>query len=157
MISALLLTSLSFSKKVSIEFLGFHISKDGIRPSSHKTQIIRDFPQPNDTKSLRSFFGLLNYRHLIPNFANIVLPLTELGRLNQKNQSIEMNDEEVSALNEIKDTMCNISSLSHPFPGVHTLHLVTDSSQYAIGAALHQLVDGKPIPIGFFSKKLSQN
>lgn len=32
---------------------------------------------------------------------------------------------------------------------------MTDSSSYAVGAALHQMIDSQPIPIGFFSKKLS--
>ena len=34
--------------------------------------------------------------------------------------------------------------------------LVTDSSNYAIGAALHQIIDEEPVPIGFNSKKLSE-
>ena len=34
--------------------------------------------------------------------------------------------------------------------------LVTDNSSYAVGAALDQIVEDEPIPIGFFSQKLSE-
>ena len=68
-----------------IDFLGYTIDDKGIRPSNNKLCAIRDFPESDHTKSLRSFLGLVNYyRHLIPDFANIVIPLTELARLNQK-------------------------------------------------------------------------
>lgn len=52
--------------------------------------------------------------------------------------------------------MSNASSLAHPVPGITNYQLVTDSSQYCVGAALHQMVNNKPIPIGFFSRKLSE-
>ena len=34
----------------------------------------------------------------------------------------------------------------------HAFRLETDASNYAIGGVLHQIIDGKPRPLGFFSK-----
>ena len=141
-----------------IDFLGYTVTEDGVRPSSSKLDAIKDFPEPNDTRTLRSFLGLVNYyRHLVPDFADTVLPLTELARLNQKKISLQLTLEERAAFAKIKEVLSSAAALNHPAPGVTHLHLVTDSSQYAIGAALHQVVDGKPHPMGFFSKKLSQS
>ena len=46
--------------------------------------------------------------------------------------------------------------MPHPTVGATQYQLVTDSSQYAVGAALHQMIGPNAVPIGFFSKKLSQ-
>lgn len=140
-----------------IDFLGYTVSEKGVKPSPSKLDTIKNFPEPDHVRSLRSFLGLVNYyRHLIPDFADIVLPLTELARLNQKNIGLTLCATEKAAFEKIKELLANAVAVAHPIPGFTNLHLVTDSSQYAIGAALHQLHDGKPEPIGFFSKKLSQ-
>lgn len=82
-----------------IDFLGYSISKEGMKPSSCKLNTIRDFPETNNTKSLRSFLGLISYyRHLIPDFTDIVLPLTEFVRLNQKNTSVTFTSAEKKGL-----------------------------------------------------------
>jgi hypothetical protein len=40
---------------------------------------------------------------------------------------------------------------------VHHYHLVTDSYSFAVGAALHQIIENQPYPMGFFSKKLTES
>ena len=140
-----------------INFLGFTLSSQGVAPAKHKIDSIQNFPEPNDSKSLRSFLGLVNYyRHLLPNFATTVLPLTELARLHPKTNNLTLTPDAITAFQNIKQSLHDTTSLAHPAPNVRHLELVTDSSQYAVGAALHQIIDGKPVPIGFFSKKLSQ-
>ena len=47
----------------------------------------------------------------------------------------------------------NATTLKHPLPVGESYHLVTDCSQVAAGAALHQIVNGQPMPVAFFSKK----
>ena len=50
----------------------------------------------------------------------------------------------------------NATTLKHPLPVGESYHLVTDCSQVAAGAALHQIVNGQPMPVAFFSKKTQQ-
>ena len=47
-----------------------------------------------------------------------------------------------------------MSVLTHSDLGATQYHLVTDSSNYAIGAALHQIINGDPVPL---LKKLFEN
>lgn len=140
-----------------IDFLGCSINGDGIKPTNSKINELKDFPYPDDSKSLRRFLGMVGfYRQLVPNFSCIVLPLTERIRLSPKEKSLQLSDTEKQSFDEIINTLSNIAPLPYPDSNVSHYQLVTDSSQFAIGAALHQMVDGNPIPIGFFSRKLSQ-
>ena len=44
-----------------------------------------------------------------------------------------------------------------PFPSTdcNEYQLVSVSSGYAVGSALNQMIDGKPHPVGFYSKMLT--
>ena len=141
----------------SLDFLGYNVSSEGIKPTDKKLEELNSFPCPTNSKNLRSFLGMIGfYRRLVPHFADIVHPLTECMRLNPNSKSLILSETEKDSFNKIKDTLVNIACLPHPQNAVTEYQLVTDSSQYAIGAALHQMVDNKPIPIGFYSKKLSK-
>lgn len=140
-----------------IDFLGFTISSKGLTPTSEKSETISNFPEPNSSEKVRKFLGMINYyRHLIANFAEIALPLTELIKNNPNSKNLTFSNECKQAFQALKSKLANVTALSHPIPGISNFQLVTDASQFAVGAALHQMVDNKPIPIGFFSKKLSQ-
>lgn len=65
--------------KEEINYLGFMISKEGIKMDPKKTQAIRKFVQPKNEKQLKSFMGLANfYRKFIPSFSFIATPLHNL-------------------------------------------------------------------------------
>ena len=44
----------------TVEFAGFEIGPDTVRPSSRYMQAISDFPKPRNITDVRSFFGLIN-------------------------------------------------------------------------------------------------
>ena len=137
--------------------MGFNVRPEGILPTERKVSEISDFPTPSDSKSLRRFLGMVGfYRNLIPKFADAVLPLTELIKLNQNAKHLDFSEAEKEAFSNIKQTLAELTALPHPVSSVTHFHLVTDSSSYAVGAALHQIVNDQPVPIGFFSKKLSE-
>ena len=141
----------------NIDFLGCAISSKGVLPSSLKLKAISDFPPPADSKSLRRFLGMAGfYRKLVPKFAEIVLPLTERIRLEPKSKSIVLTESEKESFNKVIQTLANLNPLSFPSLQVSQYQLVTDASQFAVGAALHQMINNEPVPVGFFSKKLSQ-
>jgi hypothetical protein len=62
-----------------VDFLGMHISSDGIRPNSEKISAIQLLPSPSSLKELRGALGSLSYfRRFIPNFADTAKPLYRL-------------------------------------------------------------------------------
>ena len=143
--------------KTEIEFLGNLVTPEGIRPPEKKMDEISEIPLPTDSDGLRRFLGMIGfYRRMIPSYANIVFPLSEIIRLHPKAKSLEWGNAERKAFNDIKRALREACMLSHPLPNCNEYQLVTDCSKVAAGAALHQMVNGNPMPIAFFSKKLSQ-
>lgn len=142
----------------SIDFLGCNISAEGVKPTQRKLYEINDFGEPTDSKSLRRFLGMVGfYRRIVPNFANVVLPLTELIKMQPNAKELTLNTEEKQAFSEMKKILSELSALPYPTSAITHYQIVTDSSSYAVGAALHQVIDSQPVPIGFFSKKLSES
>ena len=45
----------------SVEYLGYHISGEGISPTKERRRAIVDPPVPEDISQLKSFWGLVNY------------------------------------------------------------------------------------------------
>ena len=53
-----------------IDFLGFKLSEDGIRPQEGLTEAIEKFDRPTNVKELKRFLGLIGfYRNFIASLA----------------------------------------------------------------------------------------
>ena len=48
-------------KKNEVQYLGYIINKEGLRPIESKVEAIRDAPRPTNTTQLRAYLGMLNY------------------------------------------------------------------------------------------------
>jgi hypothetical protein len=44
----------------TVEFMGFHITMEGIKPTENDVQAIRNFPTPTNIIDVRSWFGQIN-------------------------------------------------------------------------------------------------
>ncbi|GFX28017.1 retrovirus-related Pol polyprotein from transposon 17.6 [Trichonephila clavipes] len=118
-------------------FLGHLITPDGIKPLPEKVQAVLDYKQPETVGSLRKFLGLLNfYRRFLPKAAEQQYLLSEFLK-------------DSKALNDA-------AHFAHPSPSA-PLALHVDASDYAIGGALHQVVDSELQPLAFFSRKLTSS
>ena len=76
-------------------------------------------------------------------------------RLSTKSLFI-LNESERQAFNSVIKELNKPTALGHPQPNCTNYQFVTDSSNYAVGATLHQIVERNPISVRFFSKKLTQ-
>ena len=65
-----------------------------------------------------------------------------------------MTDEARTAVAELKKALVNAVTLAHR-SRTSKISINTDASGTAVGGALHQLIDGKYRPVGFYSKRLS--
>jgi hypothetical protein len=46
---------------LEIEYLGYILTRDGIKPQSNKVQAILTIQQPTNVKELRQFLGMVQY------------------------------------------------------------------------------------------------
>ena len=67
----------------------------------------------------------------------------------------KFTETEKESLDNIVQQLSNIIVLARPQSTATDYQVVTDKRQYTLRAALHQVIEGKPVPIEFFSKKLS--
>lgn len=64
-----------------IPYLGFVISKDGLKTSPKKAKAVQDSRRPHDLTSLRAYLGLINYYgKFIPKLSPVAAPLNHLLR-----------------------------------------------------------------------------
>ena len=63
-----------------IEFAGFTITADGIKPTTHMVDDIRDFPTPTNITGIRSWFGLVNQVAYAFAQAEVMAPFRDLLR-----------------------------------------------------------------------------
>ena len=69
----------------NIEFLGYVVGRDGLKPDPEKVKKIRELKTPTDISSLRSVLGLFSYyRKFIENFSRIAKPMNELLKKSSK-------------------------------------------------------------------------
>lgn len=138
--------------QTKITYLGHDVNKDGIKPLPHNLSSIKNFPVPNTVRKLRRFLGCANYyRDFVPNFSEIVSPLTDLTKSKNK---FKWSQEAQNAFNLIKSKLLSDVMLKHP-NFEELFYLQTDASKIAVGAALLQKdSNGILRPISYFSHKL---
>ena len=139
-----------------LQFLGHRVNQLGVSPLPDQVQVIRDFPQPSTLRQLRTFLGLVNFYHrFIPKCAAILTPLNSLLKTTAPNsRALQWTPPATTAFNDIKDALANATLLVHPKPNA-PLNVMTDASDFAIGAVLQQFLDDKWCPLSYFLRKLS--
>jgi len=142
-----------------VEFLGHTINSEGCKPTPDKVRAIRDFPKPLTIAELRRFLGLINFYHRnLRNAASIQAPLNEYLRDSRKNdkRQIAWTQTAKEAFAKCKESLINAVMLSHPSIEAET-RLISDASDFAMGAVLEQRLDNSWKPLAFFSRKLSSS
>ena len=135
-----------------LDYLGMHITKDGITMDESKTKAITEWPTPTTPKQIRQFLGFAGfYRHFIPAYSDHTKPLTRLLR---KDIKWEWTEKEQESFDRLKDEFKIGHILVLPDPNKQ-FTLETDASDYAIAGVISQENEqGKLQPIAFFSRSL---
>ena len=64
-----------------ITFLGFHISKNGIKPTETRCREVLEFRKPESVTEVKSFLGMVQFSaSFIPDLATLSEPLRRLTR-----------------------------------------------------------------------------
>ena len=133
-----------------LDFLGHRVTADGIKPLDDKVNAVRNFPQPSSLCGLREFLGMVNFYHcFIP---NILQPLNRFLSSHKHNSHQLLWDEQATtAFHAVKRALADATLLVHPKPHAPTC-IMTDASEYAVGAVLQQHIEDKWCPIAYFSQ-----
>ena len=134
-----------------IEFLGYHISPEGISMSTAKVESVKNWPVPRNVKDVQAFLGFANFHpRFIEGFSKICKPLTDLT---QKDKMFKWTSQCAEAIRRLKTMFTEGPILAH-FDFMRSTRVETDPSDFALGAILSQLCeDNRWHPIAFYSRK----
>ena len=134
--------------RTELEYLGYWITRDGIKPVYKKVEAVLKIAEPKNRKELRSFIGVVNYyRDMWVRRSHVLAPLAELTSKTKKWKWEEKHSKAFAMAKRIiaKETLLAFPNFSKPFQ-IHT-----DASHYQLGAVISQ--EGRPI--AFYSRKLN--
>ena len=138
----------------SARFLGFVCDREGLHPDPEKISVIQKWARPQSKKEISSFLGLVGfYRKMIPQFAELAVPLTEMMRKSTKFQWTDGAETSFAKLKTALSTMTTLAKPRFDRPWM----VAVDASATCIGAVLQQGDEfGQLHPIQFLSRKLSK-
>jgi hypothetical protein len=144
------------------EYLGYVLTRDGIKPQINKVQAILALKPPTNVKELRRFLGMVQYyRDLWARRSEMLAPLTDLvGECGQTKvtrakgtKKVPWHWDEVhqKAFDAVKTTIAKDVVLAYPDYS-KVFEVYTDASSTQLGSVITQ----SNRPLAFFSRKLSE-
>ena len=137
----------SFFARTNLEYLGYNISREGLRPSQKKVEAILLIKAPTTRKQLRRFIGMVNYyRDMWPQRSHLLAPLSSMTSAKVKWKWTPEHQESFEQMKALiaKETLVTFPDFTQEFE-IHT-----DASKFQLGACISQ--NGKPV--AFYSRKL---
>ena len=140
----------------SLTFLVHEVNEEGIKSLAARVEAISKVKKPVDYSGLRWFVGMRAFYHrFILRHAELSYPLYDLlSFYNKEPKTFEWTECTSAAFETVKTALNKHILLHHPSPQSNTFQLVADASGFVIGSALHQVIDGVPHPLSFYSQKL---
>lgn len=134
-----------------IDFLGFRVNSEGIRPGLKKTEAISKFPKPENVHDLRRFLGLTSFfRRFVKGFAIIACPLTDLLKTKFE---WKWEEKHTKAFEILKQKLVERPILALYDSKLET-ELHTDASKFGVAGILMQRgSDGLLRPVAYYSRK----
>jgi hypothetical protein len=143
-----------------VEFCG-HVLRQGRRsPAPGKLLAIQKWEAPKTVTQLRGFLGLTNYYSgYVKGYAGLAAPLMDLLKVNKADgkkgsqKPLKWGAVEQEAFESLKKALAaglELFQINVDKPFV----MRTDASDWAIGAVLEQDVEGRLVPVAFYSRKL---
>jgi hypothetical protein len=119
--------------KTEVKFLGYIVSREGLKMDKKKVEAMTSWPKPNSVKEVQSFLGFANfYRQFIKDYSKVAALLTNLTK---KDQVFEWTAEAEEAFQELK-TRFSTEPILVIFDPSKPSVVETDASDKAIGACL---------------------
>lgn len=123
-----------------VDFLGYHISRDGVEAQSSKVDAVLNFPRPHNAEEMRRFLGMVRF------IAGFLQNLAEHTRILNPFTSKDFNkgfpewtlDHECAfvSIKKLVTDRSTLVSIDHNNPGENKIFLTTDASDWRSGAVL---------------------
>lgn len=135
----------------SVDYLGFEVTSEGIRPGSRKVEAVEHFPVPLNQHNVRQFLGLASFfRRFVPHFSVIAKPLTSLLK---KDAKWLWGPEQEEAFRKLQSVLLQRPILALYNPNA-TTELHTDACKIGIAGILLQRDEHEKLkPIAYFSRQ----
>jgi hypothetical protein len=118
-----------------------------------QVQTLKDLPPPNDTQEILSFLGfIVFFRHWIPNFASLALPLYQAAK-ETPTGPLTYRSMVCGCFSSLRDTLLQAPALALPNPS-KPYHLFTDETSGIAKGVLTQLSGTIHRPIAYISRQL---
>ena len=131
-----------------VEYLGYLISRNGIKPQPKKIRAIHNMAQPKTRRQLRRFIGLVNfYRDIAIRRSKILAPLTALT---SNKVPFKWEEKHTKAFQKMKMALSQYTMLTYP-DFTKPFHIHTDASDYQLGSVIYQ----NNRPIAFYTRKIT--
>lgn len=139
--------------KSSVTFLGFFLSKDGIKPDPSNIEKIANWPVPENPTHVRQFMGLCSYyRRFVKEFSRISAPLFSLTHVEV---IFEWSDDAQKAFETLKQKLMGPEIMAYPQDNKLFI-LDTDACDVSIGAVLSQVHDRERV-VAYGSRTLNKS
>jgi len=152
-----------------VDFCGFDIDMDGIHTQEHKTRVVMDWPQPENSKDVGGFLCLTSFhRKFSEQYAHIAIPLYTIGTPPKGKGDVGQRHGELRRIwhtpfswgrecqhsfDMLQKALYNTPVLALLDPNAkYCLHV--DPSQYGFGAVRSEVQDKTEKVLGIFSCKL---
>ena len=144
-----------------IEYLGYTLTRDGIKPQAEKVSVILALQPPSNVKQLRRVLGIIQYyRDIWEKRTDLLSPLTDLvgecgtakstKKKGTKKAPWHWDDIHQKAFESIKTMIARDIVLAYP-DFTKKFVIYTDASKRQLGAVITQ--DNRPL--AFFGRKLN--
>ena len=122
--------------QTKVNFLGFVVTSEGLRPQPEKVDAIKQWPVPTCVTDVRSCLGLCSYyRRFIKDFSKRATPL---NRLLEAGQAFQWNEQSEASFQDLKSALTGEEVMAYPNDdGMFILD--ADASNTGIGGVLSQI------------------
>jgi hypothetical protein len=129
------------------------ISERGIEVDKAKVETVEQPPPATNVKSLRSFLGHARfYRRFIKDISKITKPLTQLL---QKDVAFDLYEKCLAAFQTMKSALVSAPIIQPP-DWSQPFEIMSDASDYTVGAVLGQRKEGRVRAVYYAGKTLSE-
>ena len=95
-----------------MEYLGFLVTLDDVKPINKKIEVIKNIVPPSPQKVVRNFIGVINYYHdMWPRQSHMLEPLTKLTPITRK---FKCKKVKVDVFEKIKQILTRDNLLTYP-------------------------------------------